>query len=101
VGAEGPHGRHAPILAGGEKQRLAIARAVVARPEVLLADEPTGTVTTRWLWDLLPVRRAEPAGATVIIATHDQDLIAVGRPAHLHLERAACGPRRRARLLAT
>jgi len=76
-----------PTLAGGERQRLAIARAVVNRPEILLADEPTGNVdhemATRIFRLFVELNRL---GATVLIATHDQDLIArSGRPV-LHLE---------------
>ena len=88
-----------PTLAGGERQRLAIARAVVNRPEILLADEPTGNVdhdmAVRIFRLFVELNRL---GATVLIATHDQDLIArSGRPV-LYLEngrittRAAQGP---------
>jgi cell division transport system ATP-binding protein len=66
-----------PTLAGGEKQRLAIARAVVNRPEIILADEPTGNVDhemgLRILRLLVELNRQ---GATVLVASHDQDLVA-------------------------
>ena len=66
-----------PTLAGGEKQRLAIARAVVGRPDLLLADEPTGNVDRqmgmRILRLLIELNRL---GATILVASHDQDLVA-------------------------
>jgi cell division transport system ATP-binding protein len=76
-----------PTLAGGERQRLAIARAVVNRPELLLADEPTGNVDHEMAVRIFRLFvELNKLGATVLIATHDQDLIArSGRPA-LHLE---------------
>jgi cell division transport system ATP-binding protein len=76
-----------PTLAGGEKQRLAIARAVVGRPDILLADEPTGNVDhamgLRILRLFLELNRL---GTTVLIATHDQDLVARSGKPILHLE---------------
>lgn len=71
-----------PALAGGEKQRLAIARAVVNRPEIILADEPTGNVDhemgLRILRLLVELNRQ---GATVLVASHDEDLVArSGKP---------------------
>jgi cell division transport system ATP-binding protein len=76
-----------PTLAGGERQRLAIARAVVNRPELLLADEPTGNVDHEMAVRIFRLFvELNKLGATVLIATHDQDLIArSGRPV-LHLE---------------
>jgi cell division transport system ATP-binding protein len=76
-----------PTLAGGERQRLAIARAVVNRPDILLADEPTGNVDHEMALRIFRLFvELNRLGATVLIATHDQDLIArSGRPA-LHLE---------------
>ncbi|HEY3696616.1 cell division ATP-binding protein FtsE [Phenylobacterium sp.] len=74
-------------LAGGEKQRLAIARAVVGRPDVLLADEPTGNVDHEMALRIFRLFvELNRLGTTILIATHDQDLVArSGRPV-LHLE---------------
>ena len=76
-----------PTLAGGEQQRLAIARAVVNRPEILLADEPTGNVDHEMALRLFRLFvELNRLGATVLIATHDQDLVARSNRPVLHLE---------------
>ncbi len=65
-----------PVLSGGEKQRAAIARAVIGKPELLLADEPTGNVDPRMARRLLRLFiELNHLGTSVIIATHDHDLI--------------------------
>jgi len=59
-------------LSGGEQQRLAIARAVVSRPSILIADEPTGNLDRNYAADILSLFMAfQQVGVTVIIATHD------------------------------
>jgi cell division transport system ATP-binding protein len=61
-----------PILSGGEKQRAAIARAVIARPQLLLADEPTGNVDPNLGQRLLRLFiELNKSGTAIIIATHD------------------------------
>ena len=64
-------------LSGGEKQRLAIARAVINRPDILLADEPTGNVDETMALRILRLfTELNRVGATVLIASHDSDLVA-------------------------
>jgi cell division transport system ATP-binding protein len=65
-----------PVLSGGEKQRAAIARALIVRPELLLADEPTGNVDPSLARRLLRLfTELHKSGTAVVIATHDLALM--------------------------
>jgi cell division transport system ATP-binding protein len=74
-------------LSGGEQQRLAIARAVVNRPEILLADEPTGDVDHEMALRILRLFvELNRLGTTVLIASHDDALVSGSGRSVLHLE---------------
>lgn len=75
-----------PSLSGGEQQRVAVARAVIGDPKIILADEPTGSLdddSAAIIFQLLNMFHNR--GATVVVATHDKNLIesATGRVLHL------------------
>jgi len=67
---------HPELLSGGEKQRAAIARAVISRPDILLADEPTGNVDPELSERLLHLfAELNRMGTTIIIATHELEML--------------------------
>ncbi len=75
------------VLSGGEKQRAAIARAVIGRPEVLLADEPTGNVDPQMARRLLRLFiELNRLGTSILIATHDYQLMSQYNAPRLQLE---------------
>jgi cell division transport system ATP-binding protein len=86
-GMEHKGSAYPPSLSGGEQQRVAVARAVVGDPQIILADEPTGNLdaaSARLVMNLLNIFRLR--GATIIIATHNQALIRNQKARHLHIE---------------
>jgi cell division transport system ATP-binding protein len=65
------------MLSGGEQQRVAIARCMVANPKLILADEPTGNLDQELALKLMEVfKRLHTVGATIIMATHNREVMA-------------------------
>ena len=88
VGLENQMRSYPPELSGGEQQRIAIARAVINRPALLLADEPTGNVDDAMAKRLLHLfLELNKLGTTVVIATHNEGLIRHFGFPRLHLEK--------------
>lgn len=86
VGLEGKERVWPVTLSGGEQQRVCIARAIVAQPKLLLADEPTANLDEEYALAIMDIfREFNRNGVTVLISTHDQRLVARygGRRIHL------------------
>jgi len=63
-------------LSGGEQQRLCIARAIVNRPSILLADEPTGNLDAEYSGEIMKIFRSfHQVGVTLLISTHDESML--------------------------
>ncbi|MCG8555435.1 MAG: ATP-binding cassette domain-containing protein [Proteobacteria bacterium] len=76
VGLAGRGDEPTANLSGGEQQRVAVARAIVTEPALILADEPTGNLDPQLAIDILTLlEEINQAGATVIFATHDHSLM--------------------------
>ncbi len=68
--------RAAGSISGGEAQRVAVARALIRNPEIVIADEPTGMQDRDSTWSMMDLLvRANMGGATVLVATHDQEVV--------------------------
>jgi cell division transport system ATP-binding protein len=86
-------------LSGGEAQRVSVARALVRKPDLIIADEPSGAQDPEHTWAMMDALvRANLAGATVIVATHDREMVrrirkrcAILKGGRLQIEPVAAG----------
>ncbi|MFC4767022.1 cell division ATP-binding protein FtsE [Effusibacillus consociatus] len=63
-------------LSGGEQQRVAVARAVVNNPAVIIADEPTGNLDPETSWEIMHVfKKINDQGTTIVMATHNKEIV--------------------------
>ncbi len=63
-------------LSGGEQQRIAIARAIVNDPLLVIADEPTGNLDPETSWDIMEIfKEINESGTTIVMATHDKEIV--------------------------
>lgn len=75
-------------LSGGEKQRLAIARALIHRPEIIVADEPTGNLDLYNTYEIVNLlKKVHELGSTVLLLTHDKEVISCLKKRVITLEK--------------
>lgn len=75
VGLEGKHNYFPVQLSAGELQRVAIARAMCGDRHIILADEPTGNLDPKTTWDIMKIFKKVEDHKTIIIATHNTDIV--------------------------
>lgn len=71
------HWHHLPMqMSGGQRQRVSIARALISKPKIILADEPTGALDSKTTQEVMDMLRAvnREQGQTIIIVTHEQEI---------------------------
>lgn len=98
LGLDAKREKLASTLSGGEAQRVAVARALVRAPELIIADEPTGAQDRDFKWSLMDLfLKANLAGSTVVLATHDREIVrrvrkrcAVLKGGHICFEETLC-----------
>ena len=90
VGLTHRRGHFPRELSGGEQQRVAIALALVNRPRVLIADEPTGNLDPVTSWEIIKLlTRVQELGTTLIMATHNAEIVNALRRRVVHLDHGA------------
>jgi cell division transport system ATP-binding protein len=98
LGLEPKRDKLAGTLSGGEAQRVAVARALVRSPELVVADEPTGSQDRDYTWSLMDLfLKANVKGTAIVLATHDREIVrrlrkrcAVLKGGHISIEEALC-----------
>jgi cell division transport system ATP-binding protein len=94
VGLLGRERARPPTLSGGEQQRVGIARAIVTKPRLLLADEPTGNLDPAMAREVMALfERFNALGVTVLVSTHAIDLIERLRYRIIHLDQGRISAR--------
>ena len=90
VGLTDRRGHFPRELSGGEQQRVAIARSLVNRPKILIADEPTGNLDPVTSWEIIKLlTRVNELGTTMVMATHNAEIVNALRRRVIHLDHGA------------
>ncbi len=87
MGLKGKEDTYPTELSGGEQQRVAIGRALVNQPTILLADEPTGNLDPQTTWDIMMLlQEVNKLGTTVVVVTHNNDIVDIMQKRVITLE---------------